>query len=384
MRKILILSAYINPFPNSAAKMMSILVDALLADGFDVTLISTSGKYTPSEVDCRGALTSLTFKNPFMRSRFLVLRFIFELITPVLSAIYFRRVLCSKGKFDITLWYSPTIFWSLLIRLLSLHMDLGVKVLIIRDIFPKWAVDTGTLTNRYVIKLLNFFHEFQLRLANHIWAQSESDCEYLIGQAGSKPVTTVCNWDKITNTSTKLSVIPSICYFGNLGQAQNYQEIVPFVCRLANLRPKVSWNFYGLHELEAKQFQLEIKRQDVTNIYLNEEVTAGQMSDILSKTSVSLFCLSFDLSTHNVPGKFVASAMQGVPAIGIFRNNDALNALYSSLGYNGCVSEINTDLFFERFDELSNISVDQRSEISEMAAQLFNVRNVVKKLSDLV
>jgi hypothetical protein len=249
-------------------------------------------------------------------------------------------------------------------------MDLGVKVLVIRDIFPKWVIDTGALTNRYVIKLLNFFHEFQLRSANHIWAQSESDCEYLIGQAGSTPVTTVGNWDKIKNTSTKLSVSPSICYFGNLGQAQNHQEIIPFVCRLANLRSKVSWNFYGLHKSEAKQFQLEIKRQEVTNIYLNEEVTDGQMRDILSKTTVSFFCLSFDLSTDNVPGKFVASAVQGVPTIGIFRNNNALNVLYSRLGYNGCVSEINTDLFFERFDELSNISVDQRSEISAVAAQL--------------
>jgi hypothetical protein len=49
MRKILILSAYINPFPNSAAKMMSILVDELLADGFDVTLISTSGNIRPQK-----------------------------------------------------------------------------------------------------------------------------------------------------------------------------------------------------------------------------------------------------------------------------------------------------------------------------------------------
>lgn len=363
---------------------MSILVDALIDDGFDVTLISTSGKYMPTEVGCRGALTSLTFPNPFMRSRFLVLRLIFELITPILSVIYFRRVLCSKGKFDMTLWYSPTIFWPLSIRLLSLYMDLGVKVLIIRDIFPKWAIDIGVLTNRHVIKLLNFFHQFQLRSANHIWAQSDSDCEYLIGQAGSTSVTNVCNWGKIKNTRIKLNVNPSICYFGNLGQAQNCQEIIPFVCKLANLRPNVSWNFYGLHKSEAEQFKLEIKRQGVNNIYLNEAVTDGQMSDILLQATVSFFCLSFDLKTENVPGKFAESAMHGVPAIGIFRHNNAINAIYSSIGYDGCVSEINSDLFWERFDELSKISVNQRSEISALAAQIFNVDNVVKKLCDLV
>jgi len=84
----------------------------------------------------------------------------------VFSSIY-AGIFKTKGKFDIILVTSPPLFVGITAYILSLFKRLPF-VFEVRDLWPESAIDTGVLTNKFIIKLAYWFEGFMYSKATLI------------------------------------------------------------------------------------------------------------------------------------------------------------------------------------------------------------------------
>src|SRR5207253_285553 len=96
------------------------------------------------ELETLGGVEVLRVAAPETRSPSLVRRAIAELWLPFVMLRHIRKSPLSALKWDLLVWYSPPIFFGPLIC--ALRRSSGARTyLILRDIFPEWAVDVGVL-----------------------------------------------------------------------------------------------------------------------------------------------------------------------------------------------------------------------------------------------
>ena len=81
-------------------------------------------------------------------------------------------------KPDLVVWYSPSIFFGILILLLKLRYKFHAY-LILRDIFPEWANDLGLIKKSLPYYFFKFIASLQYFAANTIGVQSKSNIKYV-------------------------------------------------------------------------------------------------------------------------------------------------------------------------------------------------------------
>ena len=67
-----------------------------------------------------------------------------------------RKISDGKSLAILIVFYSPTIFWGALVRRLKVSLWRAPVCLILRDIFPEWAVDIGLLKRGFIYR---YFHK---------------------------------------------------------------------------------------------------------------------------------------------------------------------------------------------------------------------------------
>ena len=87
--------------------------------------------------------------------------------------IFFLMLKMKKiRKYDVLIWYSPTIFWGPLIAMLSVFRK-SYRYLILRDIFPQWSVDLNIIQKgSFSNMILNYFENLQYKVADKIGVNS--------------------------------------------------------------------------------------------------------------------------------------------------------------------------------------------------------------------
>ena len=87
-----------------------------------------------------------------------------------------------RAKWDIVTWYSPPIFFGPLIW--KLRRNSGARTyLILRDIFPEWAVDLGLVRKGPVYLVFKAIAAFQYAVSEVIGVQTPSNLVYLANWA---------------------------------------------------------------------------------------------------------------------------------------------------------------------------------------------------------
>src|SRR5690606_2804986 len=69
-----------------------------------------------------------------------------------------------KGKYDVILVTSPPLFVGIIAYILAIFKMIHF-VFEVRDLWPESAIDTGVITNRYIIKFAYWFERFVYRRA---------------------------------------------------------------------------------------------------------------------------------------------------------------------------------------------------------------------------
>ncbi len=121
----------------------------------------------------------LRLRAPETKGISFIRRTINEFIMPIFMIYGFQRSPFSDIKFDGLVWYSPSIFLSILVGFLKRNSKCKTY-LILRDIFPKWAVDLGLLRKNSLSYI--FFKKietYQFSIASTIGIQSSGNLQYV-------------------------------------------------------------------------------------------------------------------------------------------------------------------------------------------------------------
>ncbi len=244
-----------------------------------------------------------------------------------------------RNPCDVIIFYSPTIFWGGLVRKLKALWDCPAY-LILRDIFPEWAVNAGVLRKGLVYRFFRSKEIQQYETADLIGVQSPANLDYFARNFPSRryPVEVLYNWTAlaehdlpVTGYRQALGLQDKVVfvYGGNLGVAQDVDNIL----RLAQ-RTTVNANIHFLlvgEGSETARLKKSIIEKGLPNIRVLPAMEQREYLSMLSEFDVGLISLDRRLKTQNLPGKLLGYMYWGMP---ILASINPGNDLFDLLGKN--------------------------------------------------
>ncbi|MDA9570428.1 glycosyltransferase family 4 protein [Gammaproteobacteria bacterium] len=266
------------------------------------------------------------------------------------------------NSFNNLLWYSPTIFWGPIAFFYKVFKKTK-NILIIRDIFPLWAVDLKIIKNKSLVYyFFRFFELVQYKYADVIAIQTEGNKEfYKYSLKISSKLTVLRTWyyltdsiDEITEKQKKQIPFDSnkICtYVGNLGVAQNQSFLIDMI---NELKDEYHFLFIGLKDSDRKLIKDKVKSNNLKNITLLPPLSKNEINPIISNSHLGIFSLDQRHTSHNIPGKFLHYISLGLPVFGLTNKNNDINLIINNNYLGGTYSGINPSEAAKSFRYLSN------------------------------
>ncbi len=245
----------------------------------------------------------------------------------------------SNNGCDLIVWYSPTIFFGKIIHKLKKYYK-SKTYLVLRDIFPDWAWDTGQIKNYLIYKYFKKKEYFQYDQADTIGVQSPSILTYFERKKldSKYNLEVLYNWTKIQNKKVKflnfrdkfkLKNKTIFFYGGNIGVAQDLDNVVRLAKNLINFQ-KIHFLLVG-DGTEFNRISRLIKKNRLDNISLYQSVNQYEYLSLLSEVDVGLISLNKNFKTSNYPGKMLGYMEFYLPILmSTNKENDLISLIESS------------------------------------------------------
>lgn len=343
MRILLVCDAF-PPMRTSGALHMFDLAIELSNQGHEVVVITSDSELTKKcveSIEIFGVL--IRVKSSEIKKANYYKRAIREFIQPFIMLSAFRSSNVSNFPLDGIVWYSPSIFFGLLIKLLKLKYKC-TTYLVLRDLFPDWALDLGILKKGFVYRILKLIEHNQYKVADRIGVQSPGNIELMSGGDRIKSKCEVLwNWlSKDSDISKKSSIRVNethlngrniFVYAGNMGVAQNVDILINLAENL-QYREDVGFIFVGRGN-RAKDLRTITNERKLNNVIFFDEIDPSEIPDLYSQCHVGLVALDPRHKTHNIPGKFLSYMKAGLPVLAsINPGNDLIDLIESyKVGY---------------------------------------------------
>lgn len=175
--RILLLVVYYLPSTSSAAKLIHDLAVEFANRGHDVTVLAPDHNTEPDlQSDYDEKTRVVRVKTGEIKNVSRILRAYREIS---LSRIIWKRAksFLNENHFDLIVYYSPTIFFGPLVKRLKRRYGCPAY-LVLRDIFPQWAVDAGILSEGLFYRVLKHYEKINYDAADIIGIQSPANREY--------------------------------------------------------------------------------------------------------------------------------------------------------------------------------------------------------------
>lgn len=391
MRCVLVADTY-PPLRSSGAVQLRDLAREFIRQGHEITVIlPTGGMANPYQIDIEGGVEVLRLKILKIKKDNYIFRALSELLMPFMLCRNFRKSPMFNRKWDGVIWYSPSIFLSPLANILK--KSSGCRgYLIIRDIFPDWAIDMGLMSRGLAYYFFSAVARYQYSVADIVGVQSPSNKAYFSHwhKKNGKNLEVLSNWlgnsekfdCSLRIDKTLLKDRKIFLYAGNMGVAQGLDIFLELATRLHS-NPDVGFLFVGRGS-EASRLRVIAQKRGLSNTLFYEEIEPGEMFDLCSQCHIGVVALDYRHKSHNIPGKFVAYMQAGLP---VLANINAGNDLVSIIrdGQVGFVCESN------RLDELEDLSkkillqISQKNNFSircrELFDRYFSVEKAVRQIS---
>lgn len=363
MRIALIADAY-PPMRSSGAVQLRDLSQEFVRQGQEITVIVPSAELTvPWALETLNGVQVLRVKAMRTRDTNYVWRTLAELalfhfVRKGLEASPLRDV-----KWDAVVWYSPTIFFGKAVAWLKAKSRCP-SYLIIRDIFPEWAVDLGLMGRGAVYKFFKYFERVQYEAADTIGVQSHAGLPYF-AEWSRKPgrrLEVLQNWlapaenvgCSINVSETHLVGRRIFVYAGNMGAAQSMDIVLGLAERL-KARTDVGFLFVGRGS-DAARLRALAEEMQLPNVLFHDEIDPTEVPGLLAQCHVGLVMLDPRHKTHNVPGKFLTYMQAGLPVLARINAGNDLCDLISKEG----VGRAYVGESLEEFADLGEALVDGR------------------------
>lgn len=389
MRIFLIVDDYMPDSIKVAAKMMHELACEFLNQGHEVTVITPSPQLKSKvEISKLNGVTVCRFKSGEIKNVGKIKRAINETLLSNYAWNNFNNYF-QENPHDLIVYYSPTIFWGgLIVRLKKLWNV--PSYLILRDLFPQWAIDQGLIKSGSVVeKYFRYFEKRNYAAADIIGLMSQKNLEWFDKTVKTgKKTEVIYNWasnEPVRAESSykeTLGLVNKTVYFygGNIGHAQDMMNIVRLAKNMQN-ESKAYFVLVGTGD-EVELVQTAIKKEQINNMVLLPSVSQDEFKQMLSEFDIGLFTLHKEHRTHNFPGKLLGYMVQELPILGSINKDNDLKEI---------VEEANAGLISINGDDeelLKNarklLDDDYRLKIGQNASKLltstFSVETATKQI----
>ncbi len=389
--RVALISTDYPPMCTSAAVQMRDLAKEMLCQGHEpIVIIPTVHLPAVWHTEIVDGVTILRLAAPRSRDLGYIRRTLSELLLPFLTLARLRKSPFGKVRWDLIAWYSPTIFFGPLVWFMK--RSSGARTyLILRDIFPEWALDLGLIRKGIAYSFFKGIANIQYAVADTIGVQTQSNLSYLTRWANrsGKCLEVLHNWQApavnigstIDITKTSLAGRKIAVYIGNMGVAQGMDILINVARGLAH-RDDLGFLFVGRGS-EVLRLKALVTSCGLNNTLFFEEVDSTEMPGLLAQCIVGLIALDRRHRTHNIPGKFLTYLHAGLPILACVNPGTDLAQLINAQGVGRVYEDESADDMSQLLEEmvdnteaLSMMSVRGRS----LAASMFSPKEVVEQI----
>ena len=240
---------------------------------------------------------------------------------------------------DLLVFYSPSIFFGALVRKLKRLWGCPAY-LVLRDIFPQWALEAGLLRKGPVYSFFRYYERRQYEAADIIGVESTGSLQYFEKHfPGRFRLEVLPNWSALREVPRRSGVLRArlglhgkviFVYGGNIGVAQDPDNLLRLAQRML---PETQVAFVLIGEgSEVHRLQAAIRDQGLTNMYLLGAVENQEYLQLIADADVGLLSLERNLTSHNYPGKLLGYAAAALPILASINPPNQLHHLLHESG----------------------------------------------------
>lgn len=335
-RRIVLIADTFPPLRTSGAVQLRDLSREFVRQGFELTVLLPSSELHEGwkEETIEGAKV-MRLKAPRTKDVGYIRRTLAELVMPFSMLRQLRKSPSARVKWDGVVWYSPSIFHGPLVK--ALRKTSGCSsYLIIRDIFPEWAVDMGLMSRGLPYRFFDAVARYQYSVADVIGVQTPGNRSYFQNwiRKPSRTLEVLPNWlgnpssskCSIAVSNTRLKGRKVFVYAGNMGVAQG-MDIVLDLAEKLNDRDDVGFLFVGRGS-DADRLRDSAKTRQLSNLEFFDEIDPDEIPGLYAQCSAGIVALDPKHKSHNIPGKFLTYMQSGLPVLAnINAGNDLANII---------------------------------------------------------
>lgn len=392
MRIALIADAY-PPMRTSAAVQLRDLCQEMVKQGHIPTvIIPLSNLDCPWALEDMNGLQVLRVKALPTKDIGYIKRTINEFLLPFCMLYNLRKSSLSKVKWDGVVWYSPTIFLGPIANALKKSSDCR-SYLIVRDMFPEWAVDMGLMGRGLSYRFFKQIELYQYTVADVIGVQTPGNLAYIDSsklRAGQR-VEVLQNWladapdtgSSIVIANTPLAGRTIFVYAGNMGVAQGMMILIELAERLLH-RNDIGFLFVGRGS-DTGLLREETANRSLSNVVFFDEIESTEIPGLYAQCHVGIVALDARHKTHNIPGKFLTYMQSGLPVLAcINQGNDLVELIQKEE-----VGHVCTDYSVDSLQKLATFLVDDiandkliSARCRALSSKLFSVKSAVCQITE--
>lgn len=335
--RIALIADVFPPLRSSGAVQLRDLSAEFFNQGHEVTVMVASPELkTDWQIETWNGVQIVRLKTPQTKDIGYVRRTVGELLMPFWMLRNLRKSPIGSETWDGIVWYSPTIFLGPIALALKKASNCR-SYLVVRDIFPEWAVDMGLMGSGLPYRCFKIIANYQYSVADVIGVQTGGNLVYFENwlERPGRRAEVLQNWlndgpskgCSISISNTKLAGRKIFVYAGNMGIAQGMAILLDLADRLKH-RIDIGFLFVGRGS-DSKRLRDEAAARSLDNVEFFEEIDPDEIPGLYSMCHVGLVALDPRHKTHNIPGKFLSYMLAGLPVLASINAGNDLTELVS-------------------------------------------------------
>lgn len=391
--KLLIVADVYVPSRISAAIELRDLATEMVAQGHDVTVLAPlAGGARAFAVEQDERVRVVRIRAPKTKDVHLIRRALAEIYLPFALLRGMRLSGLVNERWDGIVWYSPTIFLGPVAKRVK-RRNQCKGYLIVRDLFPDWAVDAGVMRKGVAYRFFKTVERFQYRIANVIGVQTPANVALVTRDApAGAQVEVLYNWMRDANFIEpetgrfdlgNLEGRTIFAYAGNMGKAQDMDAFLELAARLLN-RADIGFLFVGRGS-EVARLQQSADQRGLSNVLFMPEIDSALVPALLQQCHVGIVALDPRHKTHNIPGKFMSYARNGLPVLARINSGNDLAGVIRDNGV-GCAVEGDSAAELqeaaERLADHPKARIEMGKAGRQLADRLFSPAAAVRQIVD--
>lgn len=392
MRIVLIADTF-PPLCTSGAVQLRDLSNEFVRQGHMLTvMLPSSDLKIPWLIEDFNGVQVLRLRAPKTKDINYVRRTINEFLMPFIMLHNLRKSPLAKQGWDGVVWYAPSIFFGPIANSLK-KINKCKAYLIIRDIFPEWAIDMGLMSRGFVYRCFKIIANYQYSVADVIGIQTQGNKIYFRDRKDSQ-IEVLQNWltdapnigcsISLANTALKGRTI--FVYAGNMGVAQGMSILIDLAASLLN-KVNIGFLFVGRGS-DVQGLRKIAKVRGLDNVVFFDEIDPTEIPGLYTQCHIGILALDPRHKTHNIPGKFLSYMQAGLPVLAsINPGNDLEEIILSEKVGRVCTDySLNTlkRLAIDLLDEVAGNAADNHAlsaRCKALSAKLFSPEVAVKQIT---